>query len=274
MNPRRILPVTLAVLATACLAMPAAVFAQQMRVVEDDEWCDHDYGNRDREHFCEVREVTLSADRDLIDIDAAPNGGISVEGWDRNEILVRARVHTQAESESEARAIAQEIEIDLGRTIESKGPRTGRNEGWSVSFRVFVPRRSNLNLKSTNGGLSIDDVSGTIDFRTTNGGVRLTGLSGDVNGSTTNGSLTVELVGDEWQGAGMDVQTTNGGLKLMIPDDYNAEIESGTVNGGFRIDFPITVQGRIDRRIRATLGDGGKLIRARTTNGGVVITRA
>jgi hypothetical protein len=39
------------------------------------------------------------------------------------------------------------------------------------------------------------------------------------------------------------------------------------------IDFPITVQGRINRKIEANLGDGGRLIRVMTTNGGVKISR-
>lgn len=269
-----ILPAALAALTCASVGVPAiATAAPQARTVQDDDWCRHDYDD-DEERYCEVREATLSADRDVIKVDAGPNGGVRVEGWDKNEILVRAKVSTHATSESDARAMAQEIELDLGRTIRAEGPRTGRHEGWSVSYRVFVPRNSNLDLKSVNGGISIEDVSGEIGFRTTNGGVHLTGLAGDVNGSTTNGGVKIELTGDSWEGDGLDVRTTNGAVKIAVPDNYNARLESGTVNGGFRIDFPITVQGRIDRRIEAVLGDGGKTIRAFTTNGGVVVERA
>ena len=66
-----------------------------------------------------------------------------------------------------------------------------------------------------------------------------------------------------------------GGLevKVQIPDGYSAQLETGTVNGGLNIDFPITVQGKINRKIEATLGGGGRLIRVMTTNGGVRISR-
>ena len=40
-----------------------------------------------------------------------------------------------------------------------------------------------------------------------------------------------------------------------------------------RIDFPITVQGRIGRSLSTDLGNGGQTIRATTTNGGVEIRR-
>ena len=70
----------------------------------------------------------------------------------------------------------------------------------------------------------------------------------------------------------MDVETTNGGVELVVPEGFNADLETGTVNGGIDIDFPITVQGRIGRRINTTLGAGGPLVRVMTTNGGVTIS--
>ena len=65
--------------------------------------------------------------------------------------------------------------------------------------------------------------------------------------TTRNGGLNVTLSGDRWDGEGLDVETSNGGVTVTIPDGYNAELETRTVNGGLRIDFPITVQGELTR---------------------------
>lgn len=261
--------------AAALVLAPQGALGGQGRVVEDDDWCDRYRGDRDHERYCEVREMTLAADREVITVDGRANGGITVEGWDRNEILVRAKVQAHAEEEEDAREIAREVEIETGSVIRADGPRTYRHEWWSVSYELFVPRSSNLDLETVNGGIRIEDVSGEIEFEATNGGITLRGLSGDVRGRTTNGSLNVDLTGNEWSGDGLDVQTTNGGVKLNVPEDYSALLESGTVNGSFRIDFPITVQGRLDRRhITAELGDGGRRIRVTTTNGSVSIRRS
>jgi hypothetical protein len=59
----------------------------------------------------------------------------------------------------------------------------------------------------------------------------------------------------------------------VVPEKYNAQLETGTVNGGMRIDFPITVQGTIGRRLTTKLGDGGPPVRVTTVNGGVTIRR-
>ncbi|HEX9581145.1 MAG TPA: DUF4097 family beta strand repeat-containing protein [Gemmatimonadales bacterium] len=257
------------------LALAAPGLAAQGRVLSDDDWCDRDWGRGDdRERLCEVREIIIPAGRSTITIDAEPNGGITVEGWDRNEIRIRAKVVVHARSDDAAREIADEVRIVTDGIINADGPeRLARREWWSVSFDVSVPRRSNLDLESTNGGIGITDVEGTIAFRTTNGGVHLTRLAGDVRGRSTNGGMDVALDGTEWRGAGLDVSTTNGGVKLAVPPDYNARLETGTTNGHIRADFPLTVQGRIDRNITAELGRGGKTIRVMTTNGGVVLRR-
>jgi DUF4097 and DUF4098 domain-containing protein YvlB len=83
----------------------------------------------------------------------------------------------------------------------------------------------------------------------------------------------VTLAGTRWDGEGLDVETTNGGIDVTVPEGYSARFETGTVNGGIDIDFPVTVQGRVGRRMTTTLGDGGPTIRAVTTNGGVKIRR-
>lgn len=256
-------------LGTNWSSSPAAV---ELGNTAQDDLC-RDQSSHDRGWFCEVREFRFSPG-DIRGVDAAPNGGIHVQGWDRNEVLVRARVQAHAWSDEEAMDLVSEVQIETSRSmLESDGPRTGRNESWSVSYWVSMPRNSDLEMSTTNGGISIDDVTGNLGFHTTNGGVTLRNVGGDVRGRTTNGSVRVELSGSEWDGRGLDVQTTNGSVRMLIPDGYNAELVSGTTNGGMTIDFPITVSGRIDRRIRTDLGRGGPTIRAVTTNGGVVIRR-
>lgn len=242
----------------------------------NDDPCSNRYNDRDddyRQH-CEVRESTMPAGP--LNVDAGTNGGIVIEGWDRNEIRVRAVVQGSARSESRARDIAGQVQVQSGGgRVYSTGPELERREWWSVSYRINVPRKNDLDLRASNGGITIAGVTGNMRFDTTNGGVRLQDIGGRVNGGTRNGGLNVMLSGNKWDGDGLDVETSNGGVTVQIPDGYNAEFETRTVNGSLRIDFPITVQGELTSRrgISTTLGAGGPLVRARTTNGGVKVVR-
>ena len=108
-------------------------------------------------------------------------------------------------------------------------------------------------------------------FDTQNGGVTLNRLGGDVRGKTMNGGLKVELAGNTWRGNQLDVQTTNGGINVTVPDGYSAQFETSTVNGGVHADIPgaNVVKGRDNRNVSVTLGSGGPLVRLLTTNGGI-----
>jgi len=248
--------------------------AQVAWQIGDQDWCDESAGGRDSAWACEVRIATLSAAGEL-DVDGGPNGGIEVEAWSGTQVEVEARVTARAPDEARADELLRSVDIaaDGGR-ITADGARQERRESWSVSYRIRVPTATDLTLRTTNGGIDVTNVSGDIDFRATNGGVTLVGLAGDVRGRTTNGGLRIELAGSAWTGDGMDVETTNGGVTMLIPAGYSAVLEVGTTNGGIDIDFPVTIQGRLGRRaLRTTLGDGGSPVRAVTTNGGVHVTR-
>lgn len=264
-------PSWLAVTALTVLVTGPATVAQQR---DARDWCDQQNWGDDREGHCEVRELTVPSSGSLA-VDASPNGGIKVEGAARYDVLVRARVVATAETEDRARQIASGVRVQpSGDRIETDGPTgLGRRESWHVSYELSVPMQMNLSLKSTNGGVSVRGVEGRIEFTTTNGGVKLANVNGDVRGRTTNGGVDIELDGATWQGEGLDVQTSNGGVRISVPEHYSARLEASTNNGGLNSDFPVMMQGRRPREIEATLGGGGAPIRVRTSNGGVRITK-
>jgi hypothetical protein len=237
---------------------------------DSDDWCRRQNWGNNRIGLCEVRELTFSSGGSLT-VDASPNGGIDVEGAQRYDIQMRARVVATAETEERARQILSAVRVEPGGDrLAAEGPEgLGRRESWHVSFELSVPAQMNLSLRTVNGGLAIRDVEGRLEFTTTNGGVKLTNVGGDVRGRTTNGGVDIVLDGASWRGEGMNVQTTNGGVKIAVPDDYSARLHLATQNGGMNSDFPLTVSGRLDRGIDATLGAGGAPIRVTTSNGGV-----
>ena len=227
----------------------------------------------DREQFCETRDLSLPASKSLT-VDGGQNGGVAVQAWDRNEIKVTVLIQAWAESARDAEGLAKQVIVTTSAGhVRATGPSRGdRNESWSVSYEIWTPRHIDLSLTASNGGISVDDVDGRLNLETVNGGVHLRRVAGDVRGRTANGGVTAELSGSSWSGAGLDLQTTNGGVRLALPRDYSAQLELGTVNGSLDIGFPITVQGSLKRHVTTTLGHGGPTIRAVTTNGGVQIS--
>jgi len=237
--------------------------------------CNHQGDHHRAGHFCEIREQSMAAGG-MLNVDASQNGGISVKGWDRTDVLVRAQVQAQAETDDEARELARQVTVQAGGTqVRAVGPTTtGRDRGWSVSYEVFVPVRSSVNLQTVNGGVSLSDVNGNLEFRTTNGGLSLHRVAGYVHGQTTNGGVSIELAGDHWDGQGLDVRTVNGGLKLKVPQGYSAQFDASTQNGGVKSEVAeLQPADRRTNHLGGALGRGGAMVKVATVNGGVTISR-
>lgn len=278
---------TAALLFAPLLAPPAAAQWEEAR-----EWlerCESDsrrgfLGGRAR--HCELRDVSLPG-LGRLNVGSS-NGSITVEAWDSDDVLVIALVSAQARNLEDARELAREIEIVAdGDRVRAEGPRTRGRESWSVGFRVYVPMRTALELRSSNGSLSVSDVAGDmslgtsngsirllrsegdVEARTTNGRIQLEEVSGEIRARTTNGSITVRLAGERFAGRGLDLGTTNGSITVQAPPGFSADLDASTSNGTIRTDFPLLVQGRIGRRIQAPIGEGGPPVRLRTTNGSI-----
>jgi hypothetical protein len=268
-----------AFLAIAALTIPNATLRAQD---SDDEWlddCHHDSWRDTRVKHCEIRETALkpTARGTALTVDPGMNGGADIIGWDRDSIAVTARIQVNARSEDDADAIARQIRIEAaGATVRAVGPDpVGRRQSWSVSFIVYVPRRTDLSIATENGPLAVREVAGHMELSTQNGPLLLVGAAGDVRARAQNGPLEVKLTGTRWDGAGLDAETMNGPADLRIPEGYNAKIDFGTVNGPMSVGFPLTVtiNGRITDRISTTLGAGGAPVRVVTTNGPMTVRR-
>jgi Toastrack DUF4097 len=248
--------------------------------LSQDEWCREER----RADFCEVREETIP-NSNTVYLDARGNGGVAVRGWDRSDTRVRARITVYDDSREAAERLAKEIRITTtGGRIRADGPERDRDRRrrdrwdddrwWNVSYELQVPRKADLSVDATNGGINIEDLRGRIDAHTVNGGIQLNDVGGDIRGETVNGGLHVELAGERYDGPGLDLKTVNGGVTLRVPSNFSGELDARTANGGISVDFPITVSGLINRRqLTATLGSGGPRLRLSAVNGGITIAR-
>jgi hypothetical protein len=246
---------------------------------DDQAWlrnCERQAERSSRATVCEVRNVTTQLAAGALRVDAGQNGGVSVSGQAVNDVRVSARIQAHAAADRRAREIADAVSIHAaGGQVHADGIRTADGEGWSVSFHLTVPQRADLDLMAVNGPLAVRDVAGRIRAVTRNGPLALENLAGDVHARAENGPLTVRLSGSRWDGAGLDAETRNGPLSLVVPDGYSAELETGTINGPFSSRIPLTIVGRLPQRghMRTTLGSGGAPIRVVTTNGPATVSQ-
>lgn len=158
---------------------------------------------------------------------------------------------------------------------------SGDRDGWwgrrdndvSVQFTIYLPKGVKLDASTVNGGLEISGATAQVLAKTVNGSVDASSTSGPVNAKTVNGSIRVRA--GTMGNADVEYETVNGSITLELPEGLNADFEARTVNGSvISEDFPITIQGRIDRRrIEGKIGKGGPELRVTTVNGSIRLRR-
>jgi hypothetical protein len=258
------------------VAAPRAVLHAQPAAADDAEWlsqCQHnDWERSDRAHVCEIRVERLPQPTTLT-VDGGENGGVTIMGWDGDSVVMHALVRATGDSPDKAHDLASRVTISFSRgRIHADGPSSGHHEWWSVSYRIFVPRHSDLAIETLNGPVSVEDVTGHMTVRAVNGPVSLRQVGGDVHARAENGPINVALKGARWDGAGLDAETENGPVELTLPARYAAHLETGTEHGPMDVHFPITLQGDLDtRHLSVDIGGGGPPIRLITTNGPVTL---
>ncbi|MDQ6676470.1 MAG: hypothetical protein M3Z09_04150 [Acidobacteriota bacterium] len=84
------------------------------------------------------------------------------------------------------------------------------NEARSIVSRIEIQTRDGV---------------GATSFSVENGGVVLSRLKGSVHGNSMNGTIMIQLAGNRWEGSGMDVEATHGGILVDVPQAYSARLE-------------------------------------------------
>src|SRR5215211_964433 len=143
----------------------------------------------------------------------------------------------------------------------------------SVEFTVKLPAGVRLGVSTVNGGVSVAGATSEVNASTVNGRVSATSSGGPVNASTVNGDIDVRM--RELGTGDLEYSTVNGSIEIEVPANLDADLDMRTVNGSLSADFPITVTGRVNpRRMRATIGKGGRRLRLETVNGSVELRKA
>jgi DUF4097 and DUF4098 domain-containing protein YvlB len=218
------------------------------------------------------------------------NGNVEIVSWDKNEVEIIAHKKVKAEDQETAEKLMERLEIDVREKddeiiIETYYPRGSSGKGFfgwlfgkggasfSVEYEIKVPKRTDLNIHTTNGGVRVEEITGRLRLESTNGKINARDISGLTGCHRTNGLIRVEF--DEVsEGEEMIFKTTNGSIKLYLPDDYGADdVELKTTNGHIDSDFPMSGSSsrKSKKRFRGSISEGNRELNCLTTNGSIYL---
>jgi hypothetical protein len=202
------------------------------------------------------------------------NGTVEVGAWEKEEVEIRARKSTRGNSADLGR-----VQIVVATQPNEVSVRTLYPEGEgidvSVEYHIRVPARVVLRrVETINGSVSVRGVSGTGLLRSVNGNVELLEGAGRFDARSTNGNVRIEL-NQLPPGSPISIETVNGNVVLALPANADAELDILSMNGDFRSELPVMLNGKLSSHdFRGRLGRGGDAVKVRTVNGGIRVVEA
>ena len=166
------------------------------------------------------KEFSISPDKRL-DVDLRTGGSLKITGWDKNSVKVEGRVRGTTADECKVEIEQESNGIRISSYYEGRR----RNQNSNIEFEIQVPDKFNLHLETMGGGITINNVQGTIEGKTMGGALDLTRLKGNLDLTTMGGK--VSLTNSDVDGS---VKTMGG--KVIMEDvigDVKASSQGGNV---------------------------------------------
>jgi hypothetical protein len=242
------------------------------------------------------REVSRFSYGGTVTLVGAPQGSITIEGWQRNEVEVTADIQLQAESEEDLARLASVNGFIFDDTpnhlsVLTTGmhdrsfmrrikdfPKRLLTLPWKIDYRMRVPASTDLEVSGGRGRISISGVEGTIGITSPQSDANLTFTGGLVSATIAFGSVTLHVPVRSWRGAGADVKLAAGDLTVELPAGFNGDIDAeilrrGKIENNYAGLEPRERRGWTEKVIRGRAGVSGATFRFTVGDGTIHIKK-
>ena len=237
-------------------------------------------------------------------------GSIDVEGYDGDEIEIRAEKTVWGKTQLDINEGLEEIQLlnytkdqrmvvylDTPFTYFDKdkmryGHYNNNHDEWPnyeyiINITVRVPKNTNLYLSAINKGhIMVQDVHAKL-FRVSNinGSIDMVDVSGTTKANTINKDINISYRENPFEDS--SYETVNGDLNVTFANEPDADITFKTMNGDFYTHFDVQnvgpkllktskqhkrgVKYKFDTENRLKMGNGGTKYTFKTLNGDIYV---
>lgn len=190
-------------------------------------------------------------------------GGIIVEETNQAEVRVEVRIELATEDEAQANQSMEALKLEMDAVgnevrVRARNPRESRalfsweeKQRIELTFRVFVPRASNVDLATLDGGLTVGNLTGRVVAHTRAGTIFCRKIDGSIKAVVDTGDIVISRCSGAVElkaGRGnirtgtvigrAEVRSDSGDLEISSAfGGVNATTSAGDVSVGFQKGF-------------------------------------
>jgi len=227
----------------------------------------------------------------------APEGSITIAGWSRSDVEIRAEIQLRADTEQDLDRLAAVngfvLDEDMNHLrvlttsthdrafMKAKAKNFPKNLlglPWKIDYRIRVPMSVDLDINAGRGPINLAGVEGNVRVSSPQSETRLEFAGGTVSTTIAAGRVTLKVLGRSWHGVGADIKVAAGDIVLELPPGFSGDLDADILRVG---EIENTYEGLEARekpgitkqQIKGRMGAGGGFLKLTVGEGRIFIRK-
>ena len=135
--------------------------------------------------------------------------------------------------------------------------------------------KGDIRLHSGDGSIEARDLDGKVDADSGDGHIRLAGRFEALNVKTGDGSVDTKVLPGSKMVTNWSIRTGDGSVDIVLPSDFQTNIDATTGDGHISLGIPVTVEGTFkNSEIHGKMNGGGQALTIHTGDGSIRLSKS
>ena len=135
--------------------------------------------------------------------------------------------------------------------------------------------KGDIRLRTGDGSIEARDLDGKVEADSGDGHIRLAGRFEALNVKTGDGSVDARVLPGSKMAASWNLRTGDGSVDIVLPSDFQADIDATTGDGHISLGIPVTVEGTFSKsQMHGKMNGGGQPLTIHTGDGSIRLSKS
>jgi len=135
--------------------------------------------------------------------------------------------------------------------------------------------KGDIRLHTGDGSIEARDLDGKVDADSGDGHVRIAGRFDALNVKTGDGSVDTRVLAGSKMATSWTIRTGDGSVDLVLPSDFQTNIDASTGDGHISLGIPVTVEGNFSNsQVHGKMNGGGQPLTIHTGDGSIRLSKS
>jgi DUF4097 and DUF4098 domain-containing protein YvlB len=135
--------------------------------------------------------------------------------------------------------------------------------------------KGDIRLRTGDGSIEARNLDGKVEADSGDGHIRIAGRFDALNVKTGDGSVNTRVQPGSKMASSWTIRTGDGSVDLVLPADFQTNIDASTGDGHISLGIPVTVEGTFSNsQIRGKMNGGGQPLTIHTGDGSIRLSKS